>query len=278
MLSNNELYIKDTSGKYIFIRHGETFYNALPKEVRKERITNPKYINSGLNEKGINQSKEASLEVSKLIIEKVYCSPLSRAIETAYYVLENHPQVDTLIVYIHPLLSETINSIQDYISDIQSYKQKYNMNSKVKFDWSIFDSYFPEKVVQDSYVLTYMDLYDSEEKNKLLKDIYAFYEDKNKYQEKVIDCLRLAAKLKKNIESNSHLFERCLKFKSFLKDNHKNVDVDKKILVVAHSTFILLSTSKDFINAEDKSELPKDGYFPDNCKMLSMLIQDNLGF
>ena len=65
-----------------FIRHGETDYN---KDKRFQG-----HLNIPLNQKGIVQAKIA-LDCSKsLKIDKIYCSPLKRAVETAKIVNSFH--------------------------------------------------------------------------------------------------------------------------------------------------------------------------------------------
>ena len=65
-----------------FIRHGETDYN---KDKRFQG-----HLNISLNQKGIVQAKIA-LDCSKsLKIDKIYCSPLKRAVETAKIINSFH--------------------------------------------------------------------------------------------------------------------------------------------------------------------------------------------
>ena len=62
--------------KIIFFRHGETDYNV-------KCLLQGAGINSMLNKKGIQQAKELALKTSSLGLEKIYCSTLTRAIQTA---------------------------------------------------------------------------------------------------------------------------------------------------------------------------------------------------
>ena len=65
-----------------FIRHGETNYN------RKFQFQG--HLDIPLNETGINQAK-AALEYSKsLHLDKIYCSPLLRAKQTADIINSHH--------------------------------------------------------------------------------------------------------------------------------------------------------------------------------------------
>ncbi len=65
-----------------FIRHGETEYN---KTARFQG-----HLDIPLSEKGINQA-QAALETSKqLNLDKIYCSPLQRAKQTAEIINSHH--------------------------------------------------------------------------------------------------------------------------------------------------------------------------------------------
>ena len=108
-----------------------------------------------LTNKGINQSEEISLEISKMKIKYIFCSPMLRCIQTCYNSLKNHPDKNNITVIIHPLITETINCNHDFSKDIANKKKLFNIESEIKFDWSVFDKYFPEENVQNSYYLDY---------------------------------------------------------------------------------------------------------------------------
>ncbi len=67
---------------YIF-RHGQTNHNL-------EQKWQGASINDALNVTGVQQAKELAQKVKNLKLEKVYCSPLVRAWQTALYVMENY--------------------------------------------------------------------------------------------------------------------------------------------------------------------------------------------
>ena len=98
-------YIQDLSGKFLFMRHGESLFNRIDGE---EKRYNPDFCDAHLSEKGIEQAKSRQEDINKLNIEKVYVSPYNRALETMLYALETHPSLDNLVVKVHPKIGEII--------------------------------------------------------------------------------------------------------------------------------------------------------------------------
>ena len=134
-----ELYSRNLEGKLLFMRHGETNFN-IDKNYKKRKV-NKTYIDCRLNEKGIEQAKSRQEILNTLSFEQVYVSPFYRALQTLTYSLANHPNKDNIIAIVHPLVSEVGNCINDYVLDIKQSKKDFNMNSKVKIDWSLFDEF-----------------------------------------------------------------------------------------------------------------------------------------
>lgn len=125
------------SHKFYFMRHAETLYNAINDKSVKY---NPEYADSHLSEKGIKQAKSKQKELNEFNIELVYVSPYYRAIETMIYSLENHPNAENIIAYVHPKISELAGMMHEFILDIKQTKNDFK-NSKIKVNWSIFDEY-----------------------------------------------------------------------------------------------------------------------------------------
>ena len=117
------------------MRHGQSIYNKVTDESRKY---NPELIDAHLSEVGINQAKLKQEDLNKLYIERIYVSPHIRALETMTYALENHPNIDNIIAIVHPKISEVVCSVHDFILDIKINKKEFNLNSRVKVDWSYF--------------------------------------------------------------------------------------------------------------------------------------------
>lgn len=86
--------------KIYFIRHGHSEHNAAYERHKTKTVyRSHEYRYSTLTEKGIQQAKSVQLPES---VQRVYCSPLKRCIETARHIFGNE---ETL--FLHDGLVET---------------------------------------------------------------------------------------------------------------------------------------------------------------------------
>ena len=158
-------YICDLSGKFLFMRHGQTWFNKLKGD--ESRRYNPELCDAHLSDKGINQIKKKQEIVNKLNIEKIYVSPYYRALQTVTLLLENHPKRENIKINVHPFISEIIFGNQDFLFDIKKTKKDFNMNSKIKIDWSYFDEYVKNSKYDENFIYyDNLNLIDENEKNK----------------------------------------------------------------------------------------------------------------
>ena len=269
------LYEKNINGKFLFVRHGKTFYNKRKElEGTSDHFkAEPTLINAHLCEDGINQAKELQKTFNNIEIEEIYVSPLYRTLQTAYYIFENHPNRENIIIKVHPLITEIIASCHDIIVNIEEAKKDFNLNSKVKYDWSIFDSYYKDKKSQNTFFVNNIDIFPNNSKDeiKLILDNY----NSNEYLNSLIKVLHKSIDLKFNgrLETYKHGFYRNLKFKEFLKEKYKNNNnLNKKVVVISHSHFIQIGTSKLAYSMEKIDEIPKDACLIKNCETISMII------
>jgi len=94
MRKNHHKFSYDSSGKFLFMRHGETRFNQDPDPYRQ---LYPGYIDCNLSEDGITQAKMCQEQINKLSIKDVYVSPFYRALQTTSICLENHPNISTFL-------------------------------------------------------------------------------------------------------------------------------------------------------------------------------------
>ena len=270
-----KLYEKNTNGKILYIRHGQTNYNKNSSKANLNIIsTKPEYIDCDLNEKGIEQTNKLSNQIIKLKIEQIYVSPLSRALHTALILFKNHPDKDKIIIKIHPLITEVISGVHGFVFDIQNSKKIYNMDNEIKFDWSIFDSYYKSYIDQDLFFLNFIDCFSEKKLKEKLDKIYSFYgKDNLKIKLGEFAKSRVDSGFKR-FETLNHLFKRNLEFKKFLYETHKNNlnDINNKIIIITHSAFTKISTSKKAYLEELKSIFPNDCYKINNCEIISIFI------
>ena len=269
------LYEKNINGKFLFVRHGKTFYNKRKElEGTSDHFkAEPTLINAHLCEDGINQAKELQKTFNNIEIEEIYVSPLYRTLQTAYYIFENHPNRENIIIKIHPLITEIIASCHDIIVNIEEAKKDFNLNSKIKYDWSIFDSYYKDEKSQNTFFVNNIDIFPNNSKEEIntILDNY----NSNEYLNSLIKILHKSIDLKFNgrLETYKHGFNRNLKFKEFLKEKYKNNNnLNKKVVVISHSHFIQIGTSKLAYSMEKIDEIPKDACLIKNCEAISMII------
>ena len=265
------MFEKNLNGKFLFVRHGLTEFNKIQNETHSESIEFiGEYSDAVLSQEGIAQAINAQKFINNIKIEKVYCSPLKRALETCLKIFESHPNKDNIIIEVFPLVTEFLNICYDFPNSIEENKKIYNMNSKVKFNWKSFEEILGEK--QNLFFLSYLDNLNEEEYNKF----YKIFEEanKNKTMDKAIEEL-VKYKKENNIstlESYKHIFNRTQEFKKYLKEKHIGSidDLSQKIIIVTHGGFIKFSTSKSVLNQKEINDWPKDCCFADNCEFISV--------
>lgn len=119
------------NNKYIFIRHGQTYWN-------KNGIMHGQY-DIPLNNTGFNQAKKISNELKNEYFDMCICSPLSRARSTAIQILKYHR--NTKIVYDDRLKElskgllegKHLNSEKMLKDEDESILTKYKIESKKQF-------------------------------------------------------------------------------------------------------------------------------------------------
>jgi broad specificity phosphatase PhoE len=238
-------FSRDMSGKFLFMRHGQTFYN---QTTDLSRRINPELSDSHLTEEGEKQAKLNQNIINKLNLERVYVSPYYRALQTVSLAIENHPNLKDITVMVHPYLSEILCGSHDFIVDIKQTKKVFNMNSKVKIDWSYFDEYVKKSKYDENFIyFENMNLIDEKEKNDeylILKKLYDSG-DMKKFKEELGKFLAEKKKIFLRFESFKHANDRFEKFKEYLRNEFKDTisDKDKKVLCVTHSSLMSIATS-----------------------------------
>jgi broad specificity phosphatase PhoE len=266
-----QCYSKDIKGKLIFMRHGETYFNADKSKINRK--INENYIDCKLNQKGIEQAKSKQEILNKLSFEKIYVSPFYRALQTLTYSLENHPNKENIIAVVNPLIGETSNCINDYILDIKQTKKDFNMNSPIKVDWSLFDEYVKGiKYDENFYYFENFDNFEENEKDKIYQKLRAIYESNNIEELKIglTELAKRRVQYKKRFESLKYLQGRFKKFCENVKNEYKESlgDEDKKILAISHCSYMKAGTDIT-LYSQAKKYFTINLYKPKNCEILS---------
>lgn len=256
--TNKPKFTTDLKGKFLFMRHGKTEFNS-DKDILRQ--VNPLYIDCHLSNKGIDQIKLKQKLINTLSIEKVYVSPFYRTLQTVSILLENHPNLKNISVIVHPKIAEIGGCTHDFIFDIKQNKKDFNMNSKVRFDWSEFDEYI-KKINYDENFFYFEEFNNLADNIKLeiynnLKELYDKKEVKL-YKKAMEKLANLRIKNHKKFETINHEYNRFLEFKNNLNKIHKFTlkDKNKKILIISHSSFIKISTSPGPYQENNKKAHP----------------------
>lgn len=269
-------FIVDLSGKFLFMRHGESIFNKMRDD--PSRVYNPDLSDAHLSEEGIKQSKSRQDDLNKLNIEKVYVSPYFRALETMTYALESYPNIENIIAIVHPKISEVVCCGNDFIIDIRETKKKFNMNSKVKVDWSLFDEIIKKsKYEENFFFFENMNLLDEKLKEEEYIKLKSLYDkgDIKEYKNNIGSFLKSHYEHYRKYESFKHSNERFDEFKNYLKKEFKDSinDKDKKILCVCHSALISAALSPiPFLKDEIEEEKNDNLYQIKNAEIISILI------
>ena len=265
------MYETSTDGKILFIRHGTTDYNKVlfsdPTNKETHKV-NENYIDCPLSIDGINDCHPSAEILLNLNIKYVFVSPLLRCLETAELLLGRHKNSNQMEIFVHPFIAEIVSSCHDISTNIKVKKEKYNLNSDLKFNWKYFEETFREIKDQEAFFLNFIDNPDKKQISSLM-DKY-----KNSPEPGLISQI-LGNFWKKNQrpESINSLNIRCKLFKKFIQGfiDDKNISEDEKILVITHSAVIRLTSSLLATELSKIENYPSDCYTPKNCEILSIL-------
>ena len=275
----------NTMYKYVYIRHGETEFNEHTQLYDYNSIKcNYKYLNCKLSPKGETQAYEVGKVIKDMNVKKVFVSPFKRSLQTATLMLKEYNK-DNICVYVHPLLSEVVDSVQSLCCNVQEMKDEYNMNSNVKVNWSeYFDKEFISVKEQDLFCIGkyYIDTLSQKQRDKVVNPVYKAYDkDGNTNIPQLLGNVVTYAKKSgiKRLETVKHGYERAIKFKEFLKETFhnddntdNNVNDSDTVLIVTHKSFIKLSTTSSSLINISNNKYPNDCYTCNNCEMFYINI------
>lgn len=125
-------------GKIWLIRHGLTMYNEAQnayKEAGNDMKLAPfrwdlDFCDAWLSQDGVRQAEAARDSAHSLDVQKVFVSPLRRALQTCKILFEGHPNSPQIVV--QPVLHEVIHNSHDVSMYEGSPFAEFSM-----FDWSL---------------------------------------------------------------------------------------------------------------------------------------------
>jgi broad specificity phosphatase PhoE len=276
MLNEAKLHETNLNSPILYIRHAQSLYNLHSHGIDEEEIKSKKeFLDADLTDKGIKQSLNLANKLNDLNVRYVFCSPLMRCMQTCYNSLQSHPQKEKITVIIHPLIYETVHCCHDYSRNIIKKKAKFSSENHngIKFDWSIFDKFYPDEKVQESFFLDYVDsLKDDDYAQSLIRRIRSLDADNvEEIEDSLVEFSKYFAGKKQRPESLHAMFKRNLKFREYLKTLDVDADKQEKVLVFTHSCFIKISTSRMAYNMDKIDDFPEDCYKPENCEVISII-------
>jgi broad specificity phosphatase PhoE len=231
-------YSKSKTGTFIYLCHGETAYSSNIETMEQEYqvMNSSKYLDLGLGEI-IQQDYNLLLNTN---IKLIITSPMTRCLQTAKYILQDHPRKDFIRIVVHPYLIDIINGSYNIPCNIKKNMDCFNKSSDVLYDWSEFEKLYPNPDSQELFYLEFIDNYTTTE-----KDIIKFINSlKCEFSYDVL--LELMGKFRnknKLPESMKSVFKRVQNFKKWLQYYSKAILTNKKdkIVVISHPYFINLS-------------------------------------
>ena len=276
----SKLYETSGQGPLLFIRHGETAYNTLSKSFGKEITrTSRGYLDCELNENGEAQAQALSKKLSEYKINYAFSSPALRCLQTCLISLKSHPEREQITIFVHPFLCETVSGVNGFCLNIREKKKNFNFQSEIKFDWSIFDSLFPDQQLQDIFFLNFIKRDDSrflEISNKLQSE--EILNDKTLLENKLVELSSFYVRNSKRPESLQDFFERSVKFKAFIREFITCYSLNEKIHkipIFTHSGFTRISSSQFAYDIQKRGTIdsfPKDCYQQENCEITTIHI------
>ena len=120
--------------KFILVRHGEAEHNVAYHVEGESAFSNPKVKDAPLTEKGKEQSRQTGTRLADKNIIDIWCSPLTRTIQTAEELFE---ETSARNMYLHDSLLETLGG--NHICNER--KPKYEIKKSYKL-WNM--SFMPE--------------------------------------------------------------------------------------------------------------------------------------
>ncbi|CAI2374853.1 unnamed protein product [Moneuplotes crassus] len=251
--------------KVLLLRHGNTLFNLTYDKIFHDKgygqeildfWHDDNYRDSPLSEFGIEQCKYASQFADKLDIDMVLISPLRRTLQTAHYVLRNHPQKEEIKYVIHPGIRE---HVYGYCEMTRNWEKKYNEEYKHMFpnlDASLMmkeDGHYDE--------LFYSKNFQPEVSEKF-----------SGMSKKTIDHIIMEAardNFPRAAESYESTCDRTLGVKEYVRNYLKNRNPEndhKKILLVTHCVTLRVWMGDWSGMSKPYQDFPKNSYWVSNCE------------
>lgn len=265
-------HIKNPMNIYL-VRHGMSLHNVfdqymqgkltlenIPPEERgliisittlSRKFENPKFLkfdmrlaDPALSQWGVEQSKKWQNKANALDIKYVFVSPLYRAMLTSKILFETHPHKENIKFIAHPLIRETISSMNDVPAwTLRKVKKEFEKIPNMHYDFSLLD----ELPMPDCWFIYTLQ---EPDRSKLLEKI------QKEGQEKHLEIIQEAMLAKKvplhkkhhcKLETYENSRQRGKQFIEFIQKFIKEKGIKpEQVAVVSHSSFLCHMTSTEF--------------------------------
>lgn len=158
-------------GRLYLIRHAQSTYNEASSKLHQQGFSDAQagicwmtqFLDCPLSQHGNQQALNAVRQAHSIQVDKIFVSPLRRALETCRILFDDHPNRPKIIV--HPGLTEKLHDAPDvslYTGEVYS---EFSM-----FDWALVPSYYyiPD-VIQNSHTKKLIGLTHTESIENLLQ-------------------------------------------------------------------------------------------------------------
>ncbi|CAI2375142.1 unnamed protein product [Moneuplotes crassus] len=256
------------SSKVILVRHANTVFNlehdtfiaehGYARDVLKIQY-DEKHRDTPLSEFGIQQAKNASKYAKDLDVDLVLISPLKRTIQTAYYLLRNHPNKEKINYVIHPGIREHLVGVSEMTD---------NWEDKLVNE---YQKYFPN--LDSSLMKTKSGYY-----NELFycrdiqPELRSQFQGKSKQEIEQLIRASSEERFPKSAEIVEGTYDRVQKVKKYIEKHIKNrlpEDQYKKVLVITHSLLLKVWLGNWSGMERPFTSLPKETRLVKNCEFVA---------
>lgn len=243
----SDLEILNNGSQVILLRHANSQYNFEYDKLTERDFTDEDYKSlrirkdlrdAPLSELGIQQCMNAQAMANKLKPKYVIVSPLRRALETAYYTFNTHPNFDSIQFILLPVLKEGLDTACDIPYNILDTIEEFKMKFK-NFDTSELKKYI------DASHFFFTDINQDFSKDILSAKIQDSSDPmgSNAFE---LTLESINQNYPERLESTKNILLRIETAKKFVEDFLKQnpLEDDSKIILVGHSCYFKYWTGK----------------------------------
>lgn len=274
-IDSNELEILNNGSPVILLRHANSQYNFEYSQLAEKEFTDEDYKSlrikkdlrdAPLSELGIQQCMNAQAMANMLKPKYVIVSPLRRALETAYYTFNTHPNFDDIQFILLPTLKEGLDTACDIPLNIKDTIDEFKKKFK-NFDTSELEKY------RDASHFFFTDINQDFSKDILSEKV----EDPSDPMGSNAFELTLESinqNFPKRLESTKNILSRIEKAKKFIEDflQRNPLEDDSKIILVGHSCYFKYWTGKwekEISSYNENIPDPQECVWLNNCQFYS---------